>query len=323
MFKLRFLIAALACAVAAPGVALAQAWPTKPVRIVVPFPPGGSTDQVARILAAYLSPALGQQVIIDNRGGASGSIGAGIVAKAPPDGYTFLVSFDTQATNQALIPSLPFDAKKDFAPVTLIGTAPMMIAAHNSQPYQSYADVVKAAKAKPDGLTYGTIGTGSLGHLAMVQLQGLGGYKVTHVPYKGGGPLMQDAIANHVPLVIGSAFVVSPHVKSGALRPLAVTSAKRDPTFPNVPTLAEQGFPGYHAEAWWGMFAPAGTPQAIIDRMNAEVVKVLKNPEARDKLSAQGMDLVGSSPADLAKFFGGESDRWAKVIRDNNIKAGE
>jgi tripartite-type tricarboxylate transporter receptor subunit TctC len=319
----RTLLAALACAALVPGLAAAQAWPTKPVRIVVPFPPGGSTDQVARILAAYLSPALGQQVIIDNRGGASGSIGAGIVAKSPPDGYTFLVSFDTQATNQALIPKLPFDATRDFAPVTLIGTAPMMIAAHNAQPYQSYADVVKAAKAKPDGLTYGTIGTGSLGHLAMVQLQGLGGYKVTHVPYKGGGPLMQDAIANHVPIVIGSAFVVSPHVKSGALRPLAVTSAKRDPTFPNVPTLAEQGFPGYHAEAWWGMFAPAGTPQAIIDRMNAEVVKVLKNPEAREKLSAQGMDLVGSTPAELAKFFGGEADRWSKVIRDNNIKAGE
>jgi tripartite-type tricarboxylate transporter receptor subunit TctC len=317
------LLAALACAALVPGLAAAQAWPTKPVRIVVPFPPGGSTDQVARIVAAYLTPALGQQVIIDNRGGASGSIGAGIVAKSPPDGYTFLVSFDTQATNQALIPNLPFDAKKDFAPVTLIGTAPMMIAAHNSQPYQSFADVVKAAKAKPDALTYGTIGTGSLGHLAMIQLQGLGGYKVTHVPYKGGGPLMQDAIANHVPLAIGSAFVVSPHVKSGALRPLAVTSAKRDPTFPNVPTLAEQGFPGYHAEAWWGMFAPAGTPQAIVDRMNAEVVKVLKNPEAREKLSAQGMDVVGSTPAELAKFFGGEADRWSKVIRDNNIKAGE
>jgi tripartite-type tricarboxylate transporter receptor subunit TctC len=317
------LLILLACAVFAPGLAHAQGWPTKPVRTVVPFPPGGSTDQVARILAAYLTPALGQQVIIDNRGGASGSIGAGLVAKAAPDGYTFLVSFDTQATNQALIPNLPFDARKDFAPVTLIGTSPMMIAAHASQPYQSFADVVKAAKAKPDSLTYGTIGTGSLGHLAMVQLQGLGGYKLTHVPYKGGGPLMQDAIANHVPLVIGSAFVVSPHVKSGALRPLAVTSARRDPTFPNVPTLAEQGFAGYHAEAWWGMFAPAATPSAIVDRMNAEVVKVLKNPEARDKLSAQGMDIVGSTPAELAKFFAGESDRWSKVVRDNNIKAGE
>jgi tripartite-type tricarboxylate transporter receptor subunit TctC len=323
MFKLRFLIAALACAVAAPGVALAQAWPTKPVRIVVPFPPGGSTDQVARILSAYLTPALGQQVIVENRGGASGSIGAGLVAKAAPDGYTFLLCFDTQSTNQALIPNLPFDAKKDFAPVMLIGTAPMMIATHNSQPYKTFADVVNGAKAKPDGIGYGTIGTGSLGHLAMVQLQGIGGWKMTHVPYKGGGPLMQDAIANHVPVAIGSTFVVSPHVKSGALRPLAVTSAKRDPTFPNVPTVAEQGFPGYSAEAWWGVFAPAGTPPAVIDRMNAEIAKVLKNPDAREKLSAQGMDLVGSTPAELAKFFDGEVTRWSKVIRDNNIKAGE
>ena len=231
--------------------------------------------------------------------------------------------FDTQSTNQALIPNLPFDAKKDFAPVMLIGTAPMMIAAHNAQPFKTFSDVVNASKAKPDSLGYGTIGTGSLGHLAMVQLQGIGGFKVTHVPYKGGGPLMQDAIANHVPLAIGSTFVVSPHVKSGALRPLAVTSLKRDPTFPNIPTVAEQGFPGYSAEAWWGLFAPAGTPPAIIDRMNAEVAKVLKTPDARDKLSAQGMDLVGSSPADLAKFFAGEVARWSKVISDNNIKAGE
>jgi tripartite-type tricarboxylate transporter receptor subunit TctC len=323
MRLLRIFAVALCCAILGVGSAAAQSWPTKPVRIVVPFPPGGSTDQVARILAGYLSPALGQQVIVENRGGASGSIGAGVVAKAAPDGYTFLLCFDTQSTNQALIPNLPFDARKDFAPVMLIGTAPMMIAAHQSQPFQGFADVVKAAKAKPEGIGYGTIGTGSLGHLAMVQLQGLGGHKLTHVPYKGGGPLMQDAIANHVPLSIGSAFVVSPHVRSGALRPLAVTSAKRDPTFPNVPTVAEQGFPGYHAEAWWGVFAPAGTPAPVIERINAEMAKVLKDPGAREKLSAQGMDVVGSSPAELAKFFDGEVERWSKVIRDNNIRAGE
>jgi tripartite-type tricarboxylate transporter receptor subunit TctC len=319
----RRLAAVVLCTALASGLAYAQSWPAKPVRIVVPFPPGGSTDQVARILSAYLTPVLGHQVIVENRGGASGSIGAGLVAKSPPDGYTFLLCFDTQSTNQALIPKLPFDVKKDFAPVMLIGTAPMMIATHNSQPYKTFADVVNAVKAKPDSVGYGTIGTGSLGHLAMVQLQGIGGYRMTHVPYKGGGPLMQDAIANHVPLAIGSTFVVSPHVKSGAMRPLAVTSAKRDPTFPNVPTVAEQGFPGYSAEAWWGVFAPAGTPPAIIDRMNTEIAKVLKNPDAREKLSAQGMDLVGSSPAELAKFFDGEVARWSKVIRENNIKAGE
>jgi tripartite-type tricarboxylate transporter receptor subunit TctC len=322
---LKTALRALACAafVLSLGAAHAQEWPTKPVRIVVPFPPGGSTDQVARIMAAYLSPALGHQVIVDNRGGASGSIGAGIVAKSPPDGYTFLLCFDTQATNQALIPGLPFDSRKDFAPVMLIGTSPMMIAAHTKQPYTSFTEVVSAAKAKPESIAFGTIGTGSLGQLAMVQMQGIGGYKLTHVPYKGGGPLMQDAIANHVPLSIGSAFVVSPHVKSGALRPLAVTSAKRDPTFPNVPTVAEQGFPGFNAEAWWGVFAPAGTPKPIIDRMYAEMAKVLKNPEAREKLSQQGMDVVGSGPAELAKFFDAEMTRWSKVVKDNNIKAGE
>ena len=315
------LLAALSLALAGP--AAAQDWPTKPIRLIVPFPPGGSTDQVGRILAAYLSTALGHQVIVDNKGGASGSIGAAHAAKAAPDGYTFLVTFDTQATNPFLIPNLPFDTKKDFAPVMLIGVAPMTVATHNSQPYKSFADVVKAAKAKPDSVAYGTIGAGSLGHLAMAQLANIGGYSVVHVPYKGGGPLMQDAIANHVPIAIGSAFLVNPHIKSGALRPLAVTSAKRIPSAPDVPTVAEQGFPGFEALAWWGFFAPAGTPKPILDRMHAELVKVLKNPEARDKLSAQGMDVLASSPTELAKFLDGEMTKWSKVIKDNNIRAGD
>ena len=313
----------MAAAALVAGAAHAQDWPNKPVRIIAPFPPGGSVDQVSRVLANYLAPALGQQVIVDNKGGAAGSIGTALAAKAAPDGYTFVVVFDTHAVNPSLIPNMAFDTLKDLAPVMLIGTSAMVLTAHPSQPYQNFSDLIKAAKAKPESIGFGTIGTGSLAHLAMTQLQMQGNFKMTHVPYKGGGPLKQDSIAGHVPTSIASNFVTAPDVKSGALRPLAVTSAKRLASMPNVATVAEQGFPGFAAYAWWGLLAPAGTPKPIVDRMHAEVLKVLNNKEARERLSAQGMDIVASSSTEFAKFLGGEVERWAKVVKDNNIKAGE
>lgn len=313
----------MAAAALAAGAAHAQDWPNKPVRIIAPFPPGGSVDQVSRVLANYLAPSLGQQVIVDNKGGAAGSIGTALAAKAVPDGYTFVVVFDTHAVNPSLIPNMAFDTLKDLAPVMLIGTSAMVLTAHPSQPYQNFSDLIKAAKAKPESIGFGTIGTGSLAHLAMTQLQMQGNFKMTHVPYKGGGPLKQDSIAGHVPTSIASNFVTAPDVKSGALRPLAVTSAKRLASMPNVATVAEQGFPGFAAYAWWGLLAPAGTPKPIVDRMHAEVLKVLNNKEARERLSAQGMDIVASSSTEFAKFLGGEVERWAKVVKDNNIKAGE
>ena len=313
----------IVAAALAAGAAHAQDWPNKPVRIIAPFPPGGSVDQVSRVLANYLAPALGQQVIVDNKGGAAGSIGTALAAKAAPDGYTFVVVFDTHAVNPSLIPNMAFDTLKDLAPVMLIGTSAMVLTAHPSQPYQNFSDLIKAAKAKPESIGFGTIGTGSLAHLAMTQLQMQGNFKMTHVPYKGGGPLKQDSIAGHVPTSIASNFVTAPDVKSGALRPLAVTSAKRLASMPNVATVAEQGFPGFAAYAWWGLLAPAGTPKPIVDRMHAEVLKVLNNKEARERLSAQGMDIVASSSTEFAKFLGGEVERWAKVVKDNNIKAGE
>ncbi len=315
-------VAMLAAALVA-GAAHAQEWPNKPVRIIAPFPPGGSVDQVSRVLANYLAPALAQQVIVDNKGGAAGSIGTALAAKAAPDGYTFVVVFDTHAVNPSLIPNMAFDTLKDFAPVMLIGTSAMVVTAHPSQPYQNFSDLIKAAKAKPESIGFGTIGTGSLAHLAMTQLQMQGNFKMTHVPYKGGGPLKQDSIAGHVPVSIASNFVTAPDVKSGALRPLAVTSAKRLASMPNVATVAEQGFPGFAAYAWWGLLAPAGTPKPIVERMHAEVLKVLNNKEARERLSAQGMDIVASSSTEFARFIGGEVERWAKVVKDNNIKAGE
>jgi len=231
--------------------------------------------------------------------------------------------FDTHAVNPSLIPNLPFNTTKDLAPVMLIGTAPMAIVEHASQPYRSFAEVLAAAKARPGSIAYGTIGSGSLGHLAMTQVGNLKGVEFTHVPYRGGGPLMNDAIAGQVPFAIGTVFLVNPHVKSGRLRALAVTSAKPDPQLPGVPTVAEQGVPGFEALAWWGVFAPAATPAPIVRRFHDELARALKAPAVAEKLTAQGMDLLGGSPEELDRFLRAEIDRWAKVVRDNGIKAGD
>ena len=318
-------IGALVLAAFAIGLTPAQAqeWPNKPIRFIVPFPPGGSVDQVARVLSNALSPALGQPIVVDNRGGAAGSIGTSMAAKSAPDGYTFVVVFDTHAVNPSLIPNMGFDTQKDLQPVMLIATAPMALVTNAATPYKSIGDIVAAAKARPGSIGYGTIGSGSLGHLAMTLAQAQRGFQVTHVPYKGGGPLMQDAIAGHVPLAIGTTFLVSPHIASKLVRPLAVTSSKRTAQMPDVPTMAESGFAGFDVSAWWGILAPANTPKPIVERMHAELVKVLQQPAVRDKLTQQGMDIVGGGPDVLAKFVAGEVDRWAKIVRDNNIKAGE
>jgi tripartite-type tricarboxylate transporter receptor subunit TctC len=326
MRALRNLIAVPVTVVAlmSAGPAMAQAdWPTKPVRMVAVFPPGGSVDQVARVLATQLTQQLGQQFIVDNKGGASGSIGTGEVARAAPDGYTFAVVFDTHAVNPSLQPNLPFNTTKDLASVTLIGTSAMAITAHASLPYKDFRDVLAAVRAKPGSVAYGTIGAGSLGHLAMVQLGNQLGVEFTHVPYRGGGPLMTDAIAGQVPLAIGTVFLVNPHVKSGKVKALAVTSSKPDPQMPGVPTLVEQGAPGFEALAWWGIFAPAHTPPAIVEKMHAELAKALKVPAVAERLTGQGMTIVGAGPNELDRFVRSEIERWAKVVRDNKIKAGD
>ena len=314
--------AVVALAVLAALPVAAQTWPTKPVRFIVPFPPGGSTDPMARMIGVKLGESLGQQFIVENKPGAAGSIGAAFTAKSPPDGYTFLFVFDTHAVNPSLIPSLPFDTLKDLAPVTLIGTAPMAIATNPSKPYKSFGDVVSAAKAKPDAVTFGSIGNGSLGHLTMVLVQQAAGIKLVHVPYKGGGPMTQDALGGQIDLAIGSVAVLTPHVKGGKLRAIAVTGDKRSHAMPDVPALAEQGFPGFSALAWWAIFAPADTPKPIMDKFHAELVKALNQPDVRKTLTEQlGMDLIVSSPDALQKWLTAEMQRWGKVVRDNNIKA--
>jgi tripartite-type tricarboxylate transporter receptor subunit TctC len=303
--------------------AFAQAWPNKPVKLVAVFPPGGSVDQVARIMSVPLQKVLGQPVIVDNKGGASGSIGTAAVAKSDPDGYTFAVVFDTHGVNPSLIPNLSYDTKKDLAPVMLISRSAMMVAAHPSSGFKSFTDVVAAAKKEPGKFGFASIGSGSLAHLALTQLQNQGSFQLTHVPYKGGGPALQDAVAGHVPLIAGTVFLISPQVDGKNLVPLAVTSAKRIAKYPEVKTIAEQGFPGYESVAWWGVFAPAKTPPEIVKAMNDALATVLADPAVREKLTLQGMEIIASKPDELAKFVDVEIDRWAKVIRDNKIKAGE
>ena len=319
----RWLMAALVCA-SALGMLQShaqEAWPVKPVRFIVPFPPGGSVDPLARLIGARLSAVFGHQFIIDNRPGASGSIGAAAAAKSPPDGYTFLFVFDTHAVNPTLLPKLPFDTVKDLAPVMLVGTAPMAIATNPAKPFTSFADVIKRAKAKPEAITYGSIGSGSLGHLTMILVQQAGGFKLTHIPYKGGGPMTTDALGGQVDLAIGSVAVLAPHVQGGKLRAIAVTGDKRSHAMPGVPALAEQGFAGFSALAWWGIFAPTGVPKPIMDRFHAELVKALGAAELRKQLGEQlGMDLVVSQPDALQKWLVNEIARWGKVVRDNNIK---
>jgi tripartite-type tricarboxylate transporter receptor subunit TctC len=315
-----FALALLACAVL-PVQAQVGDWPKRqPIKLVAVFPPGGSVDQVARILATQLTQQLGQTVIVENKAGASGVIGTAAVVSAPPDGYTYAVVFDTHGVNPSLIPNMPFDTRKDIAPVILLGTAPMVLATNAASEYKTFADVVAAAKAKKN-VSYGSIGSGSLGHLAMALLGKNGGLEWTHVPYKGGGPLMQDAVAGHVPLSVASIFVTKPHIESKRLRPLAVTTSKRSPELPDVPTVAESGYPGFDAPAWWGVLTSAKVPPEIVARMNEEINKVLKVPEIAAKLAGQGMTVVGGTPDAARTFIDKQIDTWSQVVKDNNIKA--
>jgi tripartite-type tricarboxylate transporter receptor subunit TctC len=302
-------------------VATAQDWPSKPVKFVSPYPPGGSVDPLARLLGAKLGDSLKQQFIVENRTGASGIIGTDYVAKSAPDGYTFVFIFDTHAVHQALNPKLPFDPVKDFAPVMIVGTAPMAITTGAMKSYKSFADVIAAAKAQPDGITIGNVGNGSLAHLTTIVLNQAAGIRLAPVPYKGGGPLSIDLMGGQVELGMASTAAQAQHVKSGKMRALVLTGDKRSHTMPEVPTLAEAGVPGLSAHAWWGILAPAGTPRPIIDKLHAELVKAIKLPDVDKTLTETlGMDVLASSPEAAQKFIVGEMQRWGKVVRDNNVR---
>src|SRR3954465_5882880 len=304
------------------GCASAQEWPTKVVKFVSPYPPGGSIDPLARVFAAKLTESLQQQFIVENRPGAPGIIGTDYVAKSAPDGYTFVFIFDTHSVHQALNPKLPFDPIKDFAPVMLVGTAPMAITTAASKPYKSFADVIAAAKANPDKLTVGNVGNGSLGHLATILVNQAAGIKLVSVPYKGGGPLSTDTMGGQVDFAMASVAAQSAHVRSGKLRALVQTGEKRSHTMPDVPTLGELGVRWEPAYAFWGILAPAGTPKPIVDKLVAELNKVIKQPDVQKTLTdTLGMDVLALSPEATGKFLTEAIQRWGKVVRDNNIRA--
>jgi tripartite-type tricarboxylate transporter receptor subunit TctC len=301
----------------------AQGWTTKPIRIIVPFPPGGMTDQIVRRIQPLLEADLKSTIVIENRGGASGSIGTQAAVASEPDGTTFLLVFDTHGVNPSLLPNLPFDTLNDLAPIMLIGKSPMVITAHPATTYQRFDDVLVASRKNPGSVAYGTIGAGSLAHLAMSQIANEFKVTMTHVPYKGGGPLTTDAIGGHVPLAIASVALLSSHIRVGALRPVALTSARRYAQLPDTPTMVELGMSGFDAEAWWGLLAPAKTPKDIIARMNAAMTRALREPAVEKSLNDQGLEYELSTPQAFGEFLEAEIVRWAKVIKDNKIVAGE
>ena len=307
--------------VLAPWVARAQTWPSGPIRIIVPYPAGGSVDTLARLAQAGLQQRLGATIVIENRSGASGSTGSLVVAKSPPDGNTWLVVFDNHGVNPALLPNYPFDNQKDLEPVTLVGTAPYMVATSPSKPHKSLADVTTAAKKTPGKLSYGSVGSGSIGHLAMVLLSKQAGIDITHVPYRGGAPAVNDALAGHIDLVNGSAALMTPHIAAGRLRPVWQHGASRLPAHPNVATVGEGGFPGAQANAWWGVYAPAKTPKQIIDRFRTALVETLREEKPSKLLTeSQQMTLLLTGPEELRKFELEQTRIWGTVIRENNIK---
>ncbi len=315
MWVFRFLL--LAC-LSLP--AFSQDWPNKVVKFVSPYPPGGSVDPLARLFAGKLSESLHQQFIVENRVGASGIIGTDYVAKSAPDGYTWVFIFDTHSVHQALNPKLSFDPIKDFAPLMIVGTAPMAITTGVMKPYKSFKDVLDAAKAKPDTVTMGNVGSGSLGHLATIVLNHAAGVKIVPVPYKGGGPLSLDVIGGQVDLAMASTAAQQAHVKGGKMRALALTGDKRSNTMPDVPTLKELGIPWQGAYAFWGILAPAGTPKPIIDKLHAELVRIIKLPDVQKTLGETlGMDVLALSPEATGKFLSDAIARWGKVVKDNGI----
>ena len=319
----RLLLAVLTAGLVSPFVQAQTPWPKQPIKWVLPFPTGGTVDQISRLLQPFVQQSLGQAIVIDTKAGASGTIGTAFAAKAPADGYTWVMVFDTHGVNPSLYPNLPFDTLKDLRGVMLIGTGAMVVTAHSSSPYKSYAELVAAARAKPDSVGYGTIGAGSMAHLAMTALGNHHKINWVHVPYKGGGPLATDGVAGHIPVTMATYALWAPHLSSGKLRPLAVTSPKRMAELPDVPTLQELGVPGFEAQAWWGMLAPAGTPDAIVNKMNAAVAKALQEPTVKERLQQMGVVITASSPSDLDRFVKQEVDKWGKVVRDNNIQAGQ
>ena len=313
------MIAALLASVA--GAALAQtAYPTRPVRIIVPTSPPGGADVVARSLAPGLSERLGQQVVVDNRAGASTMIGHEMAAKAPPDGYTLVMGISTLAINPATFKHVPYDALRDFAPITQAAIQTLVLAVHPSFPARNTKELIAIAKARPGDVSYSSPGFGTNPEMGMELFLFMTGTRMLHVPYRGGGESILALVAGHVPVTVASMLGTMPHVRSGKLRALGVTSAKRVASAPDVPTVAEGGVPGYESLQWYGLLAPAGTPKEIIARLNREAVAVLRTPELGTRLANDGTEIVAGTPEEFGAYIRAETEKWAKVVKAAGIK---
>ncbi|MGH6726288.1 MAG: tripartite tricarboxylate transporter substrate binding protein [Pseudolabrys sp.] len=300
--------------------AAAADYPDRPIRLIIPFPPGGSNDVVGRLVARHLSDQLGQQVYVDNRGGAGGTIGTDIAAKAAPDGYTLLVISLAHAVNPWLH-KLTYDPIKSFTPVAIFGTGTNVLAVNPELPVHSVKELIALAKQKPGELQYASAGIGSFQHLGGELFKLLAGVDIVHVPFRGGGPAMVDVIGGHTKIMFSSLIQTTPYVKSGQLRALATGGAKRNPVLPDVPTIAEAGVPGYEANNWWGMLAPAGTPPAIVDKLNKAVSAALDNPDLLKQFATQGASVEKMTPAEFGKYIESEMAKWKRVVEQGHISA--
>jgi len=318
----RSFVARLGAAVVLAACAASAAFagfPEKPVRLVVPFAPGGGTDAIARTLAVGMSQALGQTVIVDNRPGAGTIIGSDYVAKSPPDGYTLVVATFAHAVNPSLMPHMPFDTDKAFAPVILLARGPNVLVVRADSPYKSVQDVLAAARAKPDKLTFASQGNGTSAHLAGEMFDYLANVRMSHVPYKGAGPAMTDLLGGQVDMMFATAAAAAPMIASGRLRALGVTSPNRSDAMKDVPAIAE-AVPGYSVESWYGLFAPAGTPPDVVAKLNAAARKATDSTDFRKRLEPEGLTVSAGTPAELETFVHGEQARWSKVVKENNLK---
>jgi tripartite-type tricarboxylate transporter receptor subunit TctC len=309
------------CCVIAAGSAMAQQYPTRPVRFVVPFAPGGSTDTLARTIGVKLADTLGQQVVIDNRPGGNGDLGMMIVAQSPADGHTLLLGYIANlAIAPSLNPKLPYDPVKNYTPITQIATSPNVMTANSAVPAKGLKDLVALAKAKPGTVNFASTGVASVGHLTGELLNTLAGMKMTHVPYKGGGAAIIGLLSGEVQVMFTGFSAAMPHIKTGKIRSLAVTGAKRSPALADVPTIAEQGFPGVEATAWYGVLAPAGAPRPVVMRLHGDVLKALKQPDVIQRLEALGFEIVGSSPEQFGGYIKTEIRKWEKVVKASGAK---
>ncbi|HYC46379.1 MAG TPA: tripartite tricarboxylate transporter substrate binding protein [Burkholderiales bacterium] len=298
----------------------AQTYPTKPVRFIVPYAPGGGADVMARIVAPRLGAALGQQIIIDNRGGAGGNIGSEAGAKAPPDGYTLLLGAAALTINVSLYSRLNFDPVKDLTPIALLAKSPNIVVVHPSLPVASVKDLIALARARPGQLNYASAGSGTTPHLAAELFKTMAKVQIVHVPYNGTSPAMVALMAGEVTLALAPALPVLPHVQSGRLRALAITSVTRMPSLPNLPTVSEAALPGFESAQWYGVLVPAGTPAAIVSRLNAEIVKIMRLPDVNEQMTRQGSIVVGSTPEEFSAYIRAEIDKWAKVVKASGAK---